>query len=231
MWNAPTKQDFHSNYYLFSNGHVLKQDIEGSHEVYNVTKGCWTTCGSELEIGDIVWDEDGNECTYLGVDPYVHTLHETNFYDIVVSNNCYYADGILMAHNPTLKMKHLEHEVPNEILDLITRDVLAEKLYFDFTDIEGADEIITPWSAEKAVDKEMQDIQKQLTDTDYLVIKKLEGIEVDESILTQRAELRRNYNELEKAKAEYHKQYCQARAKYNPLGKDSLLFEFDYKAK
>lgn len=229
-----TTVDAHLYYLMFDNGSKLR--INWTHDIYNATKKTWVKSDCELDVGDMVLDENGNEVMFIGPVDWVTTQgsKQVKFYNIISSNNCYYADGILMANNPITQAYWLEgkYDVPQDLIDLVTS-------YKDETNIET-----DLMENEEYFNKHMLyigDIMKNkcrmgllknnLTRTDYVAIKQSEGIEVDQEIINNRASWRQEYNEIEIKQRLLEQEDNKLKAKYSSLGEDILLPTMELRAK
>lgn len=230
-----TSENYFTNYLLFDNDHILPIDLKNSHEIYDVTTECFANCTSQLKVGHKVMDISGNEVEYLGPIDWASDGSIKKFYNIVSSNNCYYANDLLIAHDPFCKKSWLATynvKLPEELSDLIEKDSekMKEKDYLVKNPKLAAKMLRLHGQITKLRFK-MDDIQKSLTRTDYVAIKKSEGVEVDENIITQRANERAQFNEIEASCKTLETQYDKLRVKNSPLGKDILLSEEELSSK
>ncbi len=238
MLATQTRSDYHANYIAFDNDIVLGIDVENSHEVYNVTKGCFTSCKHELDVGDYGLDINGNEVEFIGPMDWISDGKLKGFYNIVSSNNCYYANNLLIAHDPFCKKSWVERyskeEIPDELKELIELDSMEtkKKNYL----VENKDvmyKLIKVYSKIEKCFVQLGAIKNKLTATDYVSNKASEGYESEKinTILEERKQLRLDYNRIEAEKIELEKEYDDLRVKYSPLGKDVLLSEFELRSK
>ena len=225
------------NYYfmmMFEDGSSLKTNW--THDIYNATKGTWVKSDCEMYLDDEVIKEDGTRAKFIGTIDTIGTINgkRCNFYDIVVSNNCYYADGVLCASDPVVQLRWLipalnknADKIPQNLRDLIasyrdedTResDLVHNNAYMS--------EYIKLMGGKMKKEARLRQLKNELSNTDYVSIKASEGVEVTpemQEVLDARAWWRQLYNEAEVELNAINYEIDRLKVKYSPLGEDILL--------
>lgn len=228
-----TRVGDYKNYYyclLFNNGMRVKTNW--THDIYNATKGTWTNTDQELELDDEVYDESGAKTKFVGRLEAIGTPNgkKVHFYDIMTSNNCYYADGILFAHTPTKQSgwitKHSK-DAPTELLDLVAS--YKNETHRE-TDLMQKDEYVNKYldTMHNMFQKEskLRALKDNLSKTDYITLKVSEGIEITDTmqeILDSRKAWRKEFNEVEAELSYVYKTANDLKVKYSDIGEDVLL--------
>lgn len=190
------------NYLLFSNG--TRVGVTWDHDVYNATKGTWTDTNGELDFKDEFIVEDNSRVTFIRKFENIGTPGglRTNFYDLITSNNCYYANGVLFAHNPTRQSDWLlSVERPQDLKELI---LSYKNETHRETDLVANDEYIAEYlkcinkvrEAEVKLDK----IKANLARTDYISLALIDGEDLsseERDILANRKQWRKEYREYQ----------------------------------
>ena len=215
---------------VFNNG--VRVRTNWTHDIYNATKGTWTNTDRELEFGDEVLAESGDKVKFLYRFEAVGNPGgmRKRFYDIVSSNNCYYADGVLFAHTPTKQATLLDNkdiELPQDLKDLILS--YKNEMHRE-SDLLLNDEFISKYSEHvykmEDLKAKIGELKSKLSNSDYVAIQLAEGEDLDEdmnNILINRKQWRKDYNEYQDA---LNKAYIEANkllVEYSVLGEDVLL--------
>ena len=232
------------NYYcrlMFEDGSSLK--INWTHDVYNVTKDNWVKSDCELFLDDEVLKEDGTQVKFVGsIDPIGITGRRGHFYDLVVSNNCYYADGILCAHNPVTQYRWLVpslnpqySKIPQSLKNLIESYKDEDDRETDLNENQEFMDKFLPLMAQKMKkESRLRVLRSELAASDYVALKHSEGIqptsETKEKIAA-RQWWRELYNEHEKELNDIDVQINKLKTTYSALGQEILLSPFDIRRK
>lgn len=227
---------------VFEDGSVLKTN--GTHDIYNATKGTWVLSDLDLELDDEILKEDGNHVKFIGTYNWIGATKGKlyNFYDIVTSNNCYYADGILCAHNPIRQFTWL-NPVMNSYADFIPeylREIVAT--YKDenarendlLDNEEYRKESIQLFIKQRKKEKQLETIKSKLAETDYVTIKSSEGISITpkmQELLNSRSKWREEFNTIEKELQEVYTETNELKFKYSSLQEEVLLPRIDLRRK
>lgn len=224
--------DFKPYYYclMFDNGFRIKTNW--THDIYNATKGTWTNTDQELELDDEVLTENNGKAKFIGRLEAIGTPNgrKVRFYDIMTSNNCYYADGVLFSHTPTKQAgwvsRHIE-DAPTELIDLITS---YKNESHRETDLMQKDEYVNQYldTMHSMLMKEskLRELKDNLSRTDYITLKVSEGIEITDTmqeILDSRKMWRKEFNEVEAELSNVYKTANDLKVKYSDIGEDVLL--------
>ena len=225
------------NYYfmmMFEDGSSLKTNW--THDIYNATKGTWAKSDCDMYLDDEVIKEDGSRAKFIGT---IDTIGTTNgrrckFYDIVVSNNCYYADGILCATNPISQYRWLvpalnkyANEIPEELKGIIATYRDEDTREADLVhNNEYMAHYIKYMGEKMKKEAKLRALKYDLANTDYITLKVSEGVEITPEIqekLDARAWWRSLYNEYEAELNVIYDNINKLKVKYSPLGEDILL--------
>lgn len=224
--------DFKPYYYclMFNNGFRIKTNW--THDIYNATKGTWTNTDQELELDDEVLTENNGKAKFIGRLEAIGTPNgrKVHFYDIMTSNNCYYADGVLFSHTPTKQAgwinRHIE-DAPTELINLITS--YKNETHRE-TDLMQKDEYVNQYldTMHSMLMKEskLRELKDNLSRTDYITLKVSEGIEITDTmqeILDSRKMWRKEFNEVEAELSNVYKTANDLKVKYSDIGEDVLL--------
>ena len=224
--------DFKPYYYclMFDNGFRIKTNW--THDIYNATKGTWTNTDQELELDDEVLTENNGKAKFIGRLEAIGTPNgrKVHFYDIMTSNNCYYADGVLFSHTPTKQAgwinRHIE-DAPTELINLITS--YKNETHRE-TDLMQKDEYVNQYldTMHSMLMKEskLRELKDNLSRTDYITLKVSEGIEITDTmqeILDSRKMWRKEFNEVEAELSNVYKTANDLKVKYSDIGEDVLL--------
>lgn len=235
LLKAQTSESFHSNYVIFENDITLSIDTDNSHEIWNETKQCYVSCKHELDVGDYGLDINGNKVEFLGPLDWVSSGQKKRFYNIISSNNCYYANNLLIAHDPFCKKSWLLnygkkiHADLNEIIEADATEI-KQKEYL-VKDPKIAAVLLRKHGQITKLRCRMDAIKNQLSKTDYVAIKQSEGNEIDSSIIQNRSLLREEYNTIEVQRMQLEKEYDELRVQHSPLKEDVLLSTFELRSK
>jgi hypothetical protein len=218
-------QDYY-NQLVFENGSVLK--INWSHDIYSKTKETWILTDCELDIDEIVLTEQNEEVPYIGkfdnILPNKNGLCE--FYDLVVSNSCYYANGILCAHNP-IRQRQWLYSPFNKVKNKMTKEL--EELVSQFKDEnmreanlvqnqEYMDKSLNLFIQQRKKERALQLYKQKLAETDYVSLKINENTEITEDMKTtikNRQEWRSNYNASEKELNDIYEEIDKIKKQYD----------------
>ena len=167
---------------LFDDGSTLV--TYGKHNVYNKTLG-YPIDINDFRPGDKTLNAEGETIDFIeSTNYFVRKRIRVPHYQLVVSNNLYFANGILNGAKVFSKYRIFSDrgmEVPKEILDVGDRQ---EKLTDDsigFTTSEDYIKEVSPkLIRKKRLQHEIDDAKKNLSDTDYIVQKYTEGLIDDE---------------------------------------------------
>lgn len=227
------------NYYymlMFEDGSCLKTNW--THDVYNATKETWVKSDCELYLDDEIIKSDGNRVKFIGT---IDTIGTPNgrmckFYDIVVSNNCYYADNILCSSNPITQYRWLNpvlnkrakfHPVPETLKEIISSYKDEDNRESDLVHNEEYIKKYIPSMALKMKkEAKLRALKAELVNTDYVTLKMSEGVEVTPAVqetLDARAWWRKLYNEIEAELNVIYEDINKLKVQYSILGEDVLL--------
>lgn len=227
------------NYYymlMFEDGSCLKTNW--THDVYNATKETWVKSDCELYLDDEIIKSDGNRVKFIGT---IDTIGTPNgrmckFYDIVVSNNCYYADNILCSSNPITQYRWLNpvlnkrakfHPVPEILKEIISSYKDEDNRESDLVHNEEYIKKYIPSMALKMKkEAKLRALKAELVNTDYVTLKMSEGVEVTPAVqetLDARAWWRKLYNEVEAELNVIYEDINKLKVQYSVLGEDVLL--------
>ena len=179
--NTLTGKDFLYTVHLFSDGSYIV--VFGDHSVYNKTKGHPIDI-SNFEVGDETYNSAGEIITYAGSMPY-HTegFQKVTHHDLNVSNNLYFANGILNGKKSFAKYRFMESrdiDVPEAILAVKEKQIQVTNQSESYiNNDEYLSEISTKFKQKCELEKEINDAKEYLNETDYIGQKYLEGL-VDE---------------------------------------------------
>ena len=221
-----TVKSENNSYYLFSNGEYL--NCTDDHEIYNADKQC-NVFAKDLKEGDTSLDIEGNLIRVQAIHRYIGEFGMKKFYQIVTSNNTYFANGILNAMGPIGKYNWLlrkfgEH-IPNEIVSFLKEDSIEFNCYdFLAKNEEFRKKSVAVMKDIKIRNNEIRKLKSYLSDTDYVVVKKSEGKEVDQEIINKRQKAREKINMLEyEVNNEHIPKHDKLIAEYSEIGEDILL--------
>lgn len=233
------------NYYympVFEDGSALK--TSWTHDVYNATKQTWAKSDCEFFLDDEVIKENGEKTKFVGtIDTIgVNSGKRYNFYDLVVSNNCYYADGILCAHNPITQLRWLDpslnfdaDSIPEELIEIVSSYRDEDSREADLVDNqEYMNEYIKLMATQMKKERQLRVIKGELNKTDYISLKVNEGVEITpemQEMLDMRIAWRKTYNNTERELKELKKQIDELKVQYSKLGKDVLLDSMELRKK
>lgn len=214
---------------MFDNG--MRAKTNWTHDIYNATKGTWTNTDKELELDDEVVTEEGSKTKFVGRLEAIGTPNgrKVRFYDIISSNNCYYADGVLFSHTPTKQSGWINRheEAPEELINLITS---YKNESHRETDLMQKDEYVNQYldTMHSMLMKEskLRELKDNLSRTDYITLKVSEGIEITDTmqeILDSRKMWRKEFNEVEAELSNVYKTANDLKVKYSDIGEDVLL--------
>lgn len=223
---------------MFDNG--MRAKTNWTHDIYNATKGTWTNTDQELELDDEIVIEDGSKTKFIGRLEAIGTPNgrKVRFYDIISSNNCYYADGVLFSHTPTKQSgwvnKHSE-DAPTELTNLITS--YKNETHRE-TDLMQKDEYVNQYldTMHSMLQKEskLRELKDNLSRTDYVTLKLSEGVEITDAmqeVIDSRKEWRKLYNEYEVELSDIYKKANDLKVKYSDMGEDVLLSMMELRKK
>lgn len=117
--------------YHFSNGNSAHIYIK--HGFYNARTGCVQNL-KEITDEDMLLDINGEVVTCARIDT-EHFDVPKKRYNLITSNNLYYADNVLLGHSPWFKYKLIQkrnYTIPDDILKLFKRDLLAYRQFHKY---------------------------------------------------------------------------------------------------
>ena len=215
---------------VFDNGARVRTNW--THDIYNATKGTWTNTDRELVFGDEVLTESGDKAKFLYRFEAVGNPGgmRKRFYDIVSSNNCYYADGVLFAHTPTKQATLLDNKdikLPQDLKDLILS--YKNEMHRE-SDLLLNDEFISKYSEHvykiEDLKVKMEELKSKLSNSDYVAMRLAEGEDLDEdmsNILISRKQWRKEYDKYQDTLNEACVEANKLVVEYSVLGEDVLL--------
>lgn len=227
---------------VFEDGSVLKTN--GTHDIYDATKGTWVLSDWDLELDDEILKEDGSRAKFIGTYDWVGATkgRRYHFYDIITSNNCYYADKILCAHNPIRQFTWLDpvmnryaNYIPEELKEIVSsyRDENAREN--DLLDNEEyMKESINLFIKQRKKEKQLGTIKSKLAETDYVTIKSSEGVSITpkmQQMINSRTKWREEFNIIEKELQEVYTETNELKFKYSSLQEEVLLPRIDLRRK
>ena len=202
LHKTSTAHSLHYNAFFFEDGTILK--LDWSHDFYNATKKTWVSANDELDLDDEMIKSDGTRVKFIGkkfAPDRKGQFHK--FYNLITSDCCYFANGLLMANNPEEVIKWAYFH-DSEILNDTLKDVIHSINICVDSEAELANddekEMLHYLRNMQTIRKhkgEIDDLKQKLNDTDYIAIKKSEGYEVNEFILENRVKWRDRINEIE----------------------------------
>lgn len=226
LLNTITSDEDHANYFIFDNGDTI--NCTDCHEFYSVDKGrsCWV---DEVSEGERFLNASGEITTLRAIHKRVFTYDRKQFYQLISSNNTYYANNILNSLRPHMKynwlVEYMKKELPDELFEIFNAD--AEEytsLSFLARNDDFRKESINNLENAKLIYKRLCELKDYLKETDYVSFKQMEGIDVDENILNKRQQARNEINILEKIVSEDYNPDLDAMMKStSPLGDDVLM--------
>lgn len=221
-------QDYY-NQLVFDNGSVLK--INWSHDIYSKTKETWILTHYELDLDEIVLTEQNEEVSYIGkfdnILPSKPGLCE--FYDLIVSNSCYYANGILCAHNP-IKQRQWLYSPFNKVKEKIAKKLEEEISQFKDENMretnliqnqEYMDKSLNLFIQQRKKERVLQQYKQKLAETDYVSLKINENTEITENmkeVIKNRQKWRSDYNASEKELKDIYKEINKMKEQYDNSG-------------
>lgn len=227
---------------VFEDGSVLKTN--GTHDIYDATKDTWVLSDWDLDLDDEILKEDGSRIKFIGTYDWVGAAKGRyyHFYDIITSNNCYYADGILCAHNPIRQftwlnpvMNKYANYIPAELKEIISSYKDENARENDLLDNEKyMKESVNLFIKQRKKEKQLGTIKSQLAETDYITIKSSEGVSITpkmQQMINSRAKWREEFNTIEKELQEVYTETNKLKFKYSSLQEEVLLPRIDLRRK
>ena len=226
---VPTTRSDRKDVLIFSNGSIIK--CTDNHELYSVETGK-NEFVKDLKEGDRVLCDNGEVAILLAKHTEIFTNGEfKQFYTIISSNNCYFANNILNAMHPVNKLNWCNDEEIDEIIKNIFIEDNVEFTAFDFLE-EKNDELVSVLNTIKTNENIIKEKKEYLNKTDYVAIKKSEGCEdIDESVIVERANARAVINSCESEIATAKVEYDRIIASKSKIGSDILLNEEERRRK
>lgn len=226
MISDATVKSENNSYYLFSNGEYL--NCTDDHEIYNADKQC-PVFARDLKEGDTCIGSNGEIIRVQAIHRYIGELGMKQFYQIISSNNTYFANNILNSMAPINKYNWLLRKfgeyIPEEILDILKDDSVEFSCYdFLAKNKEFRQKSVNVMRELKIRNNKIRKLKSYLNDTDYIVIKKSEGKEVSQEIINKRKEARDEINLLEdEINNIYTPMHDKLLSEYSEIGDDILL--------
>ena len=183
---------------IFENGAELY--TYGRHRTY-INEAGYPIPREECKTGNHAFDSNGDAVRYFK-SMKMSVKHEANHYDLLTSNNLYFANGICCGHHPVAKWRailNLGLKVPDNIKQVYSDE---QTMYYDYkTRLLDHDYVLESTTLELDLQEAKDRIAKNkeaLSDTDYVTIKHDEGL-IDETEWeehkTARAALRQAIND------------------------------------
>ena len=230
---ATVEQD-NTNYLVFSNGEYLSCTTD--HEIYSSTHKKYMFI-RDLKEGDKTLNEKGEETEIYSIHRWICGLGYKRFYQLVSSNNTYYANNILNAMHPINKFNWLSYSaqqtISQEIMDIFKADAEEFSCYeFLVKDKDFLKQSVSYQSNIKTRQNKIAELKNRLLETDYIAIKKSEGLEVDEAIIIERQKARDEINKLEEEiNTIYQPAYNDLLVSHSTIGEDILLSNEEKRSK
>ena len=232
--NVPTVDLDRTDYYVFENGEYLS--CTEDHEIYCSERKCHCFA-RELEEGQHCIDIDGNEIEIYAIHRNINRYEFKQYYQLISSNNTYFANNIMNAMGPANKHNWVEYgarlNIPDEIMEIFKLDAVEYNSYeFLGENEEFRKKSLDVMEKLKLKSNRIQELKNYLTDTDYIAIKKSEGQEIDENIIEQRQKNRDEINKLEEElNTIYWPEHNRLLAENSELGDDILLSNEERRSK
>ena len=230
---ATVEQD-NTNYLVFSNGEYLSCTTD--HEIYSSTHKKYMFI-KDLKEGDKTLNEKGEETEIYSIHRGIYSMGYKRFYQLVSSNNTYYANNILNAMHPINKFNWLSYSaqqaISQEIMDIFKADAEEFSCYeFLVKDKDFLKQSVSYQSNIKTRQNKIAELKNRLLETDYIAIKKSEGLEVDEAIIIERQKARDEINKLEEEiNTIYQPAYNNLLVSHSTIGEDILLSNEEKRSK
>ena len=230
---ATVEQD-NTDYLIFSNGEYLSCTSE--HEIYSATHKKYMFV-KDLKEGDKSLNEKGEEIEIYSIHRWICSMGYKRFYQLVSSNNTYYANNVLNAMHPINKFNWLSYssqqEIPEEIMSIFKADAEEFSCYeFLVKDKDFLKKSVNYQTNIKTRQNKIAMLKEKLLATDYIAIKKSEGLEVDENIINERQSARSEINKLEEEiNTIYQPAYNNLLVSHSTIGEDILLSDEEKRIK
>lgn len=234
LLNQQTEYTEQKTCLVFSNNSVLFTSEH--HDIYCVETGKNEDV-ADLKEGNHVLDENGNEVEIYTIHRNLHDFARSQFYQIITSNNTYFASGILNALHPITKanwVRYADHkELDPDLLEIYKADANEYMGYVElYKNKEFLAQSVALTKEIKTRENTIAQDKKYLSDTDYIAIKRSEGcIDVDENIIIARQNARDEINACESEIATYQNELNALLVANSPIGSDILLPESERQAK
>jgi|GEM_PF-1699636 len=215
--------------YSFSDGRYLT--IYGQHSIYNKSSGT-TKDIRKSNRNDRIVNIDGELVQWCATHDMFHHGEKKRRYNIVTSNNLYFANGILLGHKPFSKLQRVldaHITVSEEIRAVWQRDCDDYNNYNAFLrSPEFHAEMKAPNQDRARAEHIIAVNKKRLADSDYKAQKHVEGLLTDaewSAAKNQRAVWRKEINDNETALEENSKCCREIVAKYRGGKSSRAIFE------
>lgn len=218
---------------VFSNGETLFTSKH--HDIYSVTKGMYIDV-DKVEEGEKCLDVNGEEVEIYTIHRNLFDRNKSKFYQLISSNNTYFANNIMNAYHPNVKYNWLMRtgqEIPKEVLNILIQDTEEATAYIDlFKNKEFIKQSVAITKEIKTRENTISKEKQFLLDTDYVALKYAEGKNIDEQIIVKRQSARDIINQCQdEIENIYRPQYNKLLTKNSPLGTDILLNDIERQSK
>lgn len=225
--NNQTGSDTNYTLYTFSDASSLL--VYGIHDVYDNFKQ-FPRDITNWDIDDVGLNVNNEEIQLIDSAKFSITGGRRHF-NPITSNCLYYANGILCGHKPSQKyanLKRRRHKLTPAIMNQYYSqwEMYSKRNDYRLT-AEYASAVVGPKMTLNSITKQIDTWKKNLADTDYLVLKYAEGLITESEWLiakAERAQWRRQINELEPDLLAAQKAYDKARKRYSPALSEAASF-------
>ncbi len=215
--------------YNFSNGSYLK--IFGTHGFYNLRTGD-TADIKTIKTADRLLTQSGEEVQWIGTIGCASREKKPRRYNILSSNNLYYANGILLGAKPYQKLNYARRvfmPLSDELQALWEQEAAEyDKYHAIETNPEYRAEVKDAYHALTGAYRTIRQNKQKLTASDYKTQKYTEGVLGEEewsAAKTERAAWRKEINDSEAVASENSRVVKEIRDKYRGGATPRSLFE------
>lgn len=227
---------------LFSDGTMLS--TVGEHHIFEVD-GDPCRDVNDLKTDSKVMKENGDIVTFNGYYNRTDALFES--YNLLTSNNTYFAEGIMNSCFPPAKFNHLKErhvDMPTQLFNEVETELnYSRDGAYRLNNPDFIREVIELTKNKRSIYETIKSDKKELADSDWSTIKLCEQVlealkeaqnfdEYKTSVITlleekaaktleKRAQRRAQINAIENAEKEYNDQIKALKVKYN------ILTDFD----
>ena len=223
--SLPVEDGDHANYLIFDDGNSI--NCTDCHEFYSLDRQrpVWL---DELHEGEKFMGIDGSSVTLKAMHKRIFTFKRKQYYQLISSNNTYFANGVMNAMRPMCKynwiIELMKMETPDEILEILKADSEeASSFSFLVDDNDFLEKSLNYMNETKKRYNRMSELIEYLKSTDYISFKKMEGIPIDESIIEKRQSARDEINKLEEVSKNYNLELDSMIKQHGSLGDDMLM--------